>query len=146
MPVRRVHVRYVAGDRLAIDVGDHRLVVDQPVADGGEDAGPTPTELFIASLTSCMGFFAQRFLRRNGIDASALQIDALTTTTDRPHRVASIEIVLDAPGMDDALQAGLRRVVEHCTVHNALSAPPEVRIAISTTPAINRPLTTPTGS
>lgn len=63
-------VTHVSGDRFAIQVRGHRLVVDQPVADGGQDAGPTPTELFAASLAACVGFYAERFLRRHDLEAA----------------------------------------------------------------------------
>jgi putative redox protein len=31
-------------------VGRHRLVADEPVADGGTDAGPTPYDYLLAAL------------------------------------------------------------------------------------------------
>jgi uncharacterized OsmC-like protein len=46
---------HLDGDRFAISIRDHMITVDQPVADGGQDTAPTPTELFVASLASCVG-------------------------------------------------------------------------------------------
>jgi len=40
-------VHHLDGDRFAIDVRGHRLLVDQPVGAGGTDTAPTPTELFV---------------------------------------------------------------------------------------------------
>ena len=133
MSVRDVRVRYAGGDRLDIAIGDHSLVVDQPHPDGGRDAGPTPTELFIASLVSCMGFFAQRFLRRNGVDADGLELEAKATFADRPSRIGSIDLVVRLPPIDESLVAPLRRVIEHCTVHNTLTHPPVLRIELDVT-------------
>jgi putative redox protein len=39
---------------------------------GGGDVGPTPTELFVAGLASCVAFYARRYLRRHDIDAEGL--------------------------------------------------------------------------
>jgi hypothetical protein len=57
-------VWHLNGDRFAIGVRDHMLTVDQPLADGGEDTAPTPTELLVASLASCVAFYARRYLAR----------------------------------------------------------------------------------
>ena len=55
-PFTNITVQHEDGDRFQVLVRGHRLVIDQPVADGGTDAGPTPTELFVAGLASCVGF------------------------------------------------------------------------------------------
>ena len=47
-------VRHQGGDRFEIDVRGHRVIVDQPSGAGGSDKGPTPTELFVAGLASCV--------------------------------------------------------------------------------------------
>ncbi len=39
-----------AGFAQEISAGRHRLVADEPVADGGTDTGPSPYELLIAAL------------------------------------------------------------------------------------------------
>src|SRR5206468_4176954 len=36
-----------------IEMGEHRVIADEPEATGGRDQGPTPTELLAASLASC---------------------------------------------------------------------------------------------
>jgi hypothetical protein len=46
------------GDRFAIDARGHTITVDQPADVGGADTAPTPTELFVASLAGCVGFYA----------------------------------------------------------------------------------------
>ena len=60
-----VRVRHLDGDRFAIDVRGHTLLVDQPAEAGGTDTAPTPTELFIAGLASCVAFYARRYAARH---------------------------------------------------------------------------------
>jgi len=59
-------IRFVAGEAYEVTVRGHRLVVDQPADAGGQDSAPTPTELFLASLATCVAFYAGRFLTRHG--------------------------------------------------------------------------------
>jgi putative redox protein len=50
---RPVTVRSVGGGlELEVQVGGHRLAVDEPAEQGGRDAGPTPVELLLAALGS----------------------------------------------------------------------------------------------
>jgi hypothetical protein len=45
-----VHGGFAGGKRFIMKVRGHDIVTDLPDLKGGEDAGPTPSELFIASL------------------------------------------------------------------------------------------------
>jgi putative redox protein len=49
-------VRHLADDRFSIDIRGHVVNVDQPAYAGGTDTAPTPTELFVAGLASCVAF------------------------------------------------------------------------------------------
>jgi uncharacterized OsmC-like protein len=69
-----INVTYLGGDRLRISVRGHELNADQPVNDGGEDTAPTPSELFLASLTACVAFYAERFLRRHRLVTEGLKV------------------------------------------------------------------------
>src|ERR671911_1545304 len=133
-------VAHQTGDRFQLQVRGHRLTCDQPPADSGTDQGPTPTELFVASLAACVGFYARRFLARHHLDAAGLRIETdFTMSPDRPARVAAITLRLLLPQpLEEHRRRALLAVVDHCTVHNSLRTPPEVRITLAE-PARPRP-------
>jgi len=56
----KLTVAYDGGTRYDITSGRHRVVTDQPVEDGGQDAGMSPVELFVGSLAGCVGYFVGR--------------------------------------------------------------------------------------
>lgn len=128
-----ITVRYMGGDRLVAAVRGHELATDQPVADGGDDSAPTPTELFVASLASCVAFYAERFLRRHRLPAEGLSVSCGYEWAENPHRVGLLELSVHAPGLPEERRAAFERVVEHCTVHSSLLHAPEVRIRIAAT-------------
>lgn len=132
-----IDVTYVRGDQLRIEVRGHEVVTDQPVEDGGDDIAPTPTELFVASLAACVGYYAERFLRRNGLSTDGMSVTADYSWAENPHRVGAIDLHVDAPGLTAARRAAFSSVIEHCTVHNTLHHPPEVhmQVAAEKTPA-----------
>src|SRR5581483_8531955 len=79
-------VDYQGGTRFDISAGRHMVVADQPVEDGGSDAGPSPIELFVASLGSCVAYFIVRYCHRHGIPADGFHLRARATFAEQPHR------------------------------------------------------------
>src|ERR687897_1436587 len=113
-------VAHQTGDRFQLQVRGHRLTCDQPTAAGGTDQGPTPTELFVASLAACVGFYARRFLARHHLDAAGLRVEAaFTMSPDRPARVNTITLRLLLPQpLEENRRRALLAGVGHCTLPN----------------------------
>ncbi|MEV4536658.1 OsmC family protein [Asanoa sp. NPDC049518] len=129
---QRMDVALVAGDSYEITVRGHRLRVDQPTDSGGADLAPTPTELFVASLASCVAFYAGRYLTRHGVSRDGLGVAVeYEMATDRPARVAAVRLAVQAPaGLPPQRRHALNAVVSRCTVHNTLVQPPSVTIEV----------------
>lgn len=128
-----MNVRFVAGESYEVAVRGHRLLVDQPAEAGGHDAAPTPTELFVASLASCVAFYAGRYLTRHGCSRDGLAVSAsFDMAADRPARVSGIRLTVQVPaGLPAHRRPALSAVISHCTVHNTLTNPPEVTIDLT---------------
>jgi uncharacterized OsmC-like protein len=130
-------VRFVAGEAYDVIVRGHRLMVDQPVDVGGEDRAPTPTELFVASLASCMAFYAGGTSpatgsavtgspcrpARHGFSRDGLAVSAsFEMAADKPARVGRVRLAVRVPvDLLAERQASLAAVIAHCTVHNSLT-------------------------
>ena len=131
-PAGRITVRHVADDAYAITVRGHASLVDQPVSDGGQDAAATPTELLVASLASCVAYYAGRYLRRHGLERSGLAVTAeFAMAQDRPARVSDVRLRISVPGTVPAQRRdALLAVASHCTVHNTLRQEPQVSLEL----------------
>jgi uncharacterized OsmC-like protein len=122
-------VDHKENDLFEISVRHHVVRADQPVDAGGSDAAPTPTELFVVSLASCVAFYARRFLVRHGLPSEGLSVVAGYTMAERPVRVGEINVSITLPeGVPEDAHTRLLAVASHCTVHNTLETPPQVRI------------------
>lgn len=133
---RPMRVEHRGGDRFDISVRGHIISVDQPVKDGGDDTAPTPTELFIASLASCVAFYARRYLARHHLPTEGLAVEATFDMGSRPARVAGIALRVILPdGVPAERRDPLLAVATHCTVHNTLETTPDVSITLSDAPA-----------
>ena len=134
--LRPMRVEHRGGDMFDINVRGHVVRVDQPVKDGGEDTAPTPTELFIASLASCVAFYARRYLARHNLPTDGLAVEATFDMGAKPARVAGIDVRLIVPeGVPAERMDALLAVAAHCTVHNTLTTEPEVSITLADAPA-----------
>ena len=128
---KAVVATHLGDDRLLVTVRGHTLIADQPIEDGGGDTAPTPTEIFIASLAGCVAFYAERYLRRHGLSTEGLRVACAYEWAEGPHRVGAIDVSVEAPSLTaDKLEA-FERVIDHCTVHNTLRMPPEVRVGVT---------------
>ena len=130
-----MRVAHRGGDKFDINVRGHTITVDQPVRDGGDDTAPTPTELFIASLASCVAFYARRYLARHNLPTDGLAVEATFDMGSRPARVSGIDLRLIVPdGVPAERLDPLLAVATHCTVHNTLATAPEVSISLVDAP------------
>jgi putative redox protein len=126
-------VAHQGADRFELQVRGHRLLCDQPAAEGGGDQGPTPTELFVGSLAACVAFYARRFLGRHDLDPGGLRVEAaFTMSPDHPARVDTITLRLLVPQpLAPTRRRALLAVVDHCTVHNSIRTPPQVHVTLT---------------
>src|SRR6266545_3103455 len=126
-----VHHHY--DDEFAVLVRDNLIHVDQPIEAGGTDAGPTPTELFVASLAGCAEFYVERFLRRHTRSLDGLVVRATAEMSDeRPARLARITVEVELPpNIAPELRDGAMRAADHCLVHEALRHPPVVDLTLA---------------
>jgi uncharacterized OsmC-like protein len=124
-------VRHLDGDRFDIAVRGHHVTVDQPTSSGGTDSAPTPTELFVAGLASCVAFYARRYLARHALPTAGLAVSTAYELGGRPARVTDIRIEVVLPdGVPAERRDALLAVASHCTVHNTLLDAPEVSIGL----------------
>ena len=130
----KLTVAYHGGTRHDITSGSHHVVTDQPVEDGGQNAGMSPVELFVGSVASCVGYFVGRFCARHQIETQGLRIDAEWTMAENPHRVGTIGLAVYLSHRLSAEQEErLLKVAHGCTVHQSIAA------ALAVTIALNRP-------
>lgn len=87
-------VRHLGGDRFSIGVREHTVLMAQPVGAGGADTAPTPTELFVAGLASCVAFYARRYAAGHRFSAAGLEVAVTYELGGRPARVSRNDIVV----------------------------------------------------
>lgn len=122
-------VEFRGGARFDITSGSHVVVTDQPVEDGGQDAGMSPVELFIGSLASCVAYFVGRYCKRHQIPHDGFTVETEWAMAEQPHRVGSVSMRISLPAsLTPEQRERLLKVAHGCTVHQSLAVPPTVKI------------------
>ncbi|SLM47268.1 conserved protein of unknown function [Nitrospira japonica] len=127
----KLRATYRGGLRYDITSGRHHVVTDQPVLDGGEDAGMSPVELFVGSIAACVAYFVGRFCARHEIPREGLTVETEWATEEGPHRVGRIRLAVHLPHpVPPELKERLLKTAQRCTVHQSIVTGPQIDIAL----------------
>jgi putative redox protein len=108
----------------------HRVICDQPSANGGADSGMTPPEFLLVSLGTCAGFYAAQYLKARSLSADGLRIRVTAEKAAQPARLGRFQIEVTVPELDPPHQAGILRAVKSCLIHNTLLSAPAIDIVL----------------
>jgi putative redox protein len=126
-----VSAQYLGDSKFEVAARGHRLICDQPLDNGGADAGMSPPEFLLASLATCAAYYAAQYLKARGLPSDDLKVKVSGEKALQPARLASFQIEVVAPGLDERHQAGILRAVKSCLIHNTLLAGPKIEISIN---------------
>lgn len=116
----------------ATRTGPEQFSVTNGTSTVSSGPGFRPSELLLASLSSCILWTVADYAERNGIEIPGeVSVTATGTMASRPRRVGEVraEIVLPE-GLSDKQRDALLRAGQHCPVHATLTHAPEVTIAL----------------
>ena len=91
----------------------------------------TPPELLLASLGSCVAFYAAAYLRKHKLASKGTRVSITAEKRKDPPRLDDFRISVEvAPGLDPKHIEGVERAVHQCLIHNTLLHPPKIAIEI----------------
>lgn len=123
----RLNVKYLEGRSFEATIGNHKILIDLPPASKGKDTGPTPPELFVMSLASCVGMYLVFYCEKAKLDPAGLKIAAdYEKTADRIGKI-SVEFSLPSAKSEKERREALVWA-EKCLIHNTIQHKPEIKI------------------
>ena len=113
------------GRRVDARIGNHTIHTDQPRDNGGEDAAPSPFDVFLASMAACAGIFVQGFCAKRNIPTDGIQIiERPAFAADGTLIEVDFEVRLPAVFPEKYRDAVLK-VIDQCSVKRAIAAQPK---------------------
>ena len=124
-------------------VGEHTLLLDQPVAAGGTDLGPTPVDAFLATIGSCLGTIARLVAHQKKITLEKMEfkvsgefdVDILLGRSEEGEagfQSLNVHAVLESPDLDEQGKIGfLKEVDRRCPVSQTVLNGAPVSINLS---------------
>ena len=120
----RNEVRYGAG---------HSFITDEPVAAGGEDAGPDPYTLLLAALGSCISMTVTLYARRKQWPLESVTVrlrqnrihskDCEECVQNKDGYIHRIERTVSFTGpLSEEQRARLEEIAHKCPVHKTLTS------------------------
>ena len=116
--------------------GKHELTADEPVHVGGNDLGPTPYDLLLASLGTCTAMTLRMYINRkkwkvDGIDVhlshSRVHADDCDHCEEKTALIDRIEKRIVIRGdLDKKQRKRLADIADRCPVHKTLLATPKI--------------------
>lgn len=107
----------------AITVREHVLIADGSVAEGGEDAGPSPHDLYDAALGACKALTVLWYARRKGMPVEDVRTVIDRDDTGERAGVYRLAARLQIQGnLTDAQLHELEAVAHKCPVHKLMTA------------------------
>jgi organic hydroperoxide reductase OsmC/OhrA len=124
-----VEATWDGGYRCRVRARDFEIRADEPVKAGGDDTGPQPTELFLASLASCFTLALVHVARKRGIELADLSVRAVGRY-DGP-KFVDVRVEVSSSHPREELEKLAQRASAVCYVSNTIRALHDTEVVIT---------------
>jgi putative redox protein len=101
-------------------VRDHKIIIDEPIGNGGRDTGPSPSEYLCISLASCTTATMKMYANHKQWKVDSIAVDVEKETTADGKNIFKRTLYIKGP-LDDAQMNRLLQIANACPVHKILS-------------------------
>ena len=112
----------------------HSIVCDLPVAQGGNDSGPTALELAIMALADCAVTIFAKVAKQSNIEVENIEVVTEAEKPDNSPLLESVTIKVNvaAKARKELMEAAWRRTEANCPVVKIFTEPIPVKIELTT--------------
>lgn len=126
-----LRIGFPGGRKVDVHMEEMVINTDQPVKDGGQGSAPTPSQLFLASIASCAGYYALVFCQKRGIDTQGMGLEMRLAKDDTTKLIRTMTLVLTLPdAFPEKYRPAILKAMDACWVKKHLVDPPRIEMVI----------------
>lgn len=125
-----IKVGFSSGAQVNAQVGPHLIVTENPDATDAVQH-PSPFELFLASIATCAGSYANSFCTSRGIATEGFSLQMTFHRTPQEPQIQKMKIRLQVPDdFPDNHKKGLVKAMDLCAVKKHIVNAPDFEIIV----------------
>jgi putative redox protein len=128
MQDRTVYTTWDGGMRAVTRAGGFQIVVDEPESAGGTNTGPQPTDVLLASISSCFVLAMAFVAKKRGVELAGLGAEAVGVYDGPKFVRISVRVTSDSP--QEVLEQLMPDAERLCYVTNTFRHPPDITIGL----------------
>jgi len=115
-------------------IDGHRVLTDQPIQVGGDNEGPSPFSLFLASLGTCAGIYVKSFCDQRGIPTDNIRIVQKHSFDPSTRMINGIDMIIELPeSFPEKYKETVLKAADQCAVKKHLLNPPAIHVTTAVT-------------
>ena len=127
MDTHQISAAFTHGMAFKANINGHTLITDTNIEGGGNDEGPSPKRLMLASLAGCTGIDVVSILNKMKVDFSNFSIDVSAGLTDEHPKIYKDVMITYRIKVDQADKPKMEKAVKlskekYCGVSAMFSA------------------------
>jgi ribosomal protein S12 methylthiotransferase accessory factor len=120
-----IPVKLGEGRVVEATVGDHTIRTDQPVKKGGGGSAPSSSDLFLASIAACAGYYVLDFCRERQIPTENIGLTMRSHKNETTRMLDRIDIEIKLPPeFPDKYEKAVVRAADLCWVKKHIQNAP----------------------
>jgi len=124
-------VTFPKGAQVQASFEGYTVLTDQPEPEGS-GAAPTPFNLFLASIGTCVGYYVMSYCQHHGIPSEKMSVTLQSDRNTSSHLVEEIKLTVHVPrDFPDKYSAGVIRAAGSCLVKKHMENPPKFSVTIA---------------
>lgn len=122
--INREHYKTLLG------AGDKQIIADEPLLNGGEDEGFSPSDLLASALVACTCITLRMYADRKGWNLEHVEVD-VHFVIDNEKKMSTFERKIHLTGnLSEDEKQRLLVIAEKCFIHKVLTQPIHIQTSL----------------